>query len=100
MIAKDTLTTKRELEKQNRELRMELDRLRGAERPKIRRPKTKASEKFCPHCATVKPIREYGVRVVRGVIQIQSWCKRCRATTNYHNKPRRNRSVNHPDAIR
>jgi hypothetical protein len=47
----------------------------------------------CPKCGfhgAVDP--EFGVRMVRGVEQKQSYCKRCRATLSYYNKPRKRRT--------
>lgn len=39
---------------------------------------------------------DFGVRVVRGVVRKQSWCKRCRAETQYAQKPRKNFSKHNP----
>jgi hypothetical protein len=60
-------------------------------------PKWKTERKVCPHCGETKVVDpDFGVRNVRGVERPQPWCRNCRATTNYHNLPRKNRSVNNP----
>lgn len=44
----------------------------------------------CPKCGKqghVDP--DFGVRVVRGIERLQSWCHDCRATTNYYSAPRK-----------
>lgn len=47
----------------------------------------------CPQCGHEGPVKpDFGVRTVRGVELKQAWCRSCRASTNYHNKPRQNRS--------
>ncbi len=43
----------------------------------------------CPHCNKSGLVLEmFGVHLVRGIEQKYSWCRECRSTTNYHNKPR------------
>lgn len=42
----------------------------------------------CDHTGFVDP--DFGVKVVRGVERRQSWCKTCRATTSYYDRPRKN----------
>jgi hypothetical protein len=60
-------------------------------------PKWKNERKVCPHCGRSKVVDpDFGVRVVRGVERPQPWCRACRSGTNYHNRPRKNRSVNNP----
>jgi hypothetical protein len=52
-------------------------------------PDWKKMERTCPKCGkkgTIDP--DFGVRVVRGVERHQSWCKECRANTDYTKKPR------------
>jgi hypothetical protein len=45
--------------------------------------------KPCPHCHEVKAIVPgFGLVPKRGVIKPQSWCKDCRAGTNYNKMPR------------
>ncbi len=45
--------------------------------------------KVCPHCKEEKRAEpDFGVRPVRGIMRVQSWCNECRANTNYYNKPR------------
>lgn len=48
-------------------------------------PKWKKTEHTCPKCGfkgMVDP--HFGLRLVRGVERLQSWCANCRSTTNYH----------------
>jgi hypothetical protein len=52
---------------------------------------TPVGTKWCPHCEKYKPLSEFGPRRDRGEIKRQSWCKTCRATTNYHALPRKYR---------
>jgi hypothetical protein len=47
--------------------------------------------KMCPQCGKSKFVEpDFGVRPVRDTFRAQSWCRNCRATTNYHARPRRN----------
>jgi hypothetical protein len=46
---------------------------------------------ICPKCDHHGPVDpDFGIRVVRGVERKQSYCGKCRATLNYHDKPRKN----------
>lgn len=46
----------------------------------------------CPKCGHEGPVDpDFGVKVRRGLVHAQSWCKKCRASTNYYHRPRRNR---------
>lgn len=66
--------------------------------------KWKTEFRRCPSCKKRKvvwnggdaSVEEIGVRRLRGVQHVQSWCRKCRAGTNYHNRPRKNHSVNNP----
>lgn len=43
----------------------------------------------CPKCERTGPVDPlFGIRKVRGKELKQSYCSNCRATTNYHAKPR------------
>lgn len=54
--------------------------------------------KKCPHCGEKKFVDpSFGTRKTRGREYAQPWCTRCRATTNYHSRPRKNRTVNNPE---
>ncbi len=55
-------------------------------------PHWKKDIRLCPRCKETRgPIAtDFGVRLVRGVERMQSWCKRCRASVNYYNKKRKN----------
>jgi transcription elongation factor Elf1 len=101
------MTTKTNLEAENRELRAALKRLLDRRPParsegeRQRKPKHdpiwERTPKRCPHCGEEKMvIPNFGIRVQRGIQRSQPWCNKCRATTNYHNMPRKNRSVNNP----
>jgi transposase-like protein len=47
-------------------------------------------ETRCPKCGHEGPVDpDFGVRMVRGIVRKQSYCARCRATTNYHTRPRK-----------
>ena len=51
----------------------------------------------CPKCGHTGPVNpDFGIRVVRGVERLQSWCADCRAHTNYYQSARKNRTVNNP----
>lgn len=51
--------------------------------------------KLCPKCGETKKVDpDFGTVNKRGVIRAQSWCKHCRATTNYYDSPRVNDSKN------
>lgn len=57
----------------------------------------KEVQKTCPKCGRVKfVLPDFGVVNKRGVIRPQPWCKSCRATTNYHSVPRKNRTKHNP----
>ena len=44
----------------------------------------------CPNCGETKPVLpDFGVKVVRGKERKHSWCRRCRATTNYYQAKRK-----------
>lgn len=46
----------------------------------------------CPKCSHTGPVDpDFGVKLVRGIARSQSWCKNCRATTNYYGKARKYR---------
>jgi hypothetical protein len=60
-------------------------------------PAWKKTDKTCPNCGETKRVDpDFGVRVVRDVERAQPWCRECRNKTNYHNRPRKNRSVHNP----
>lgn len=43
----------------------------------------------CPKCEHQGPVDpDFGTKLVRGIVRAQSWCKSCRASTSYYNKPR------------
>ncbi len=73
-------------------------------KPKKYDAKWKATFKVCPHCGQTKvvdragnrSVEDFGVRNQRGVERPQPWCRKCRSGMNYHNLPRKNRSVNNP----
>ncbi len=47
--------------------------------------------KICPLCEKTKLIiPDFGLKKesVRGTVYVQSWCRECRAGTNYHNRDR------------
>lgn len=49
-------------------------------------------DKKCPHCGDTKNImRDFGIRVYRGKLGIQSWCRQCRIDTSnqYYNSARK-----------
>jgi hypothetical protein len=47
--------------------------------------------KACPRCGHEGPVEaDFGTKVIRGVRRAQSWCRTCRATTHYYDKPRKN----------
>jgi hypothetical protein len=52
--------------------------------------------KPCPHCSrpNLTVGSDFGTTIKRGVEVIQSWCRRCRAETNYNGRPRKNRTKN------
>lgn len=44
----------------------------------------------CPKCGFEGfVIPDFGVRIKNGIEKKQSWCKTCRAGTNYHAQPRK-----------
>lgn len=48
-------------------------------------------ERTCPKCGRVGKVDpDFGVKMYRGEPHPQSWCKDCRAGTNYHARPRVN----------
>lgn len=54
-------------------------------------PKWRKVFHTCPKCGHSGPVAtDFGVRVVRGVERLQSWCAECRNTTSYYNAPRKN----------
>lgn len=54
--------------------------------------------KVCPHCGLEKNVgRDFGIVVRRGVESAAGWCRKCRASTNYHSAPRKNRTRNTTD---
>lgn len=62
------------------------------ERPKELEPDWDTAIGHCPKCGHEGPIAaDFGTVLKRGIRRPQSWCKRCRATTHYHGKPRKNR---------
>lgn len=62
------------------------------ERPKEPEPDWNTATGHCPKCGHEGPIAaDFGMVLKRGIRRPQSWCKKCRATTHYHSKPRKNR---------
>ena len=54
--------------------------------------KLAAKDKECPHCGKVKNVgRDFGIRYSRGIPGPHSWCRQCRANTNYRALPRKYR---------
>lgn len=54
-------------------------------------------EKKCAHCGKVKNVgRDFGTTPRRGVEYANGWCKACRASTNYHDRPRKNHTKHNP----
>lgn len=50
----------------------------------------KDETKVCPACGKKKKIDpDFGVVIARGLQKPQSWCRQCRASTNYYNQPRK-----------
>lgn len=63
------------------------------ERPKEPEPDWTQAVGHCPKCGHEgKVAADFGTVLKRGIRRPQSWCKQCRATTHYHNRPRRNRT--------
>lgn len=55
----------------------------------------KGKSKKCPKCGKTKDmVTEFGAKPQRGVYYVQSWCRTCRATMNYNNKPRKYQTRN------
>jgi hypothetical protein len=49
----------------------------------------------CPKCGKSKlMVEEFSAKPMRGVYYVQSWCRTCRATTNYNNRPRKYQTRN------
>ncbi len=49
--------------------------------------------KTCPHCGVEKNVgKDFGIVIRRGLESAAGWCRECRNTTNYKDKPRRNRT--------
>lgn len=48
------------------------------------------ARRVCPHCLTSKlTVKDFGARPIRGIYYVHSWCRECRATTNYNARPRK-----------
>jgi hypothetical protein len=63
------------------------------ERPKDPEPDWTKAVGHCPQCGHEGPVlQDFGLLLKRGIRRPQSWCKRCRNTTHYHGRPRRNRT--------
>lgn len=59
------------------ELLIELAR-RGIKQPAL--PAMLKAKTVCPHCDTEGQVeKDFGVRVLRGEVKPQSWCRECRA---------------------
>jgi len=55
-------------------------------------PKWDGVKKKCPHCTKTKLVNpDFGVVIRRGIEGPASWCKACRAATNYRALPRKNK---------
>ncbi len=55
----------------------------------------------CPNCGKTQNVGQYhGFRIDREVVHKQSWCDKCRRTTNYHAKPRKNKVGEEPGGRR
>ncbi len=67
--------------------------LKGSE-PDVDWTKVKTTCRKCGHKGTVFP--DFGTRMVRGRRLKQAWCSRCRATTNYRHRPRKNTTQRMP----
>ena len=67
------------------------------EKPMREAPGWPDGVKRCPHCKTMKFPSDFGTVMRRGIPNLHSWCSKCRATTNYRNLPRKNRTKHFPD---
>ncbi len=66
----------------------------GKDRPKV---DWTAETHTCPKCNHKGPVvPDFGIRKVRGHELRQSYCNNCRASTNYHLRPYKNRTRNNP----
>jgi hypothetical protein len=53
----------------------------------------KGKKKVCPNDGLTKDmVKDFGARAIRGVYYVHSWCRACRATTNYNARPRKYRT--------
>lgn len=51
----------------------------------------------CNKCGKVGMVDpDFGIRLVRGIVRKQAWCKECRSGTSYYKQPRKNRTKNNP----
>jgi hypothetical protein len=47
--------------------------------------------RVCPKCGySGRVLPDFGPINRRGVIGAQSWCRKCRSSTHYYNRPRKN----------